>query len=106
MHALVIVLHLIACFSLVLIVLLQSGKGQNMGSMFGGGGGGGSQTLFGSSGASSFLTKATTAVAVVFMLTSLTLAYVSKSDQESVISDYLPATQQEEQQVPVDNSDR
>ena len=104
MHALVIVIHLIACFSLVLIVLLQSGKGQNMGSMVGGGGG--SQTLFGSSGASSFLTKATTAVAVVFMLTSLTLAYVSKSGQESVISDYLPATQQEEQQVPVDNSDR
>ena len=104
MHALIIVLHLIACFSLVLIVLLQSGKGQNMGSMFGGGGG--SQTLFGSSGASSFLTKATTAVAVVFMLTSLTLAYVSKSGQESVISDYLPATQQEEQQVPADNSDR
>ncbi len=104
MHALVIVIHLIACFSLVLIVLLQSGKGQNMGSMFGGGGG--SQTLFGSSGASSFLTKATTAVAVVFMLTSLTLAYVSKSGQESVISDYLPATQQEEQQVPADPSDR
>lgn len=104
MHALIIVIHLIACFSLVLIVLLQSGKGQNMGSMFGGGGG--SQTLFGSSGASSFLTKATTAVAVVFMLTSLTLAYVSKSGQESVISDYLPATQQEEQQVPADPSDR
>ena len=103
MHALVIVIHLIACFSLVLIVLLQSGKGQNMGSMFGGAG---SQTLFGSSGASSFLTKATTAVAVVFMLTSLTLAYVSKSGQESVISDYLPGTQQEEPQVPADNSDR
>ena len=102
MHALIIVIHLIACFSLILIVLLQSGKGQNMGSMFGGSG---SQTLFGSSGASSFLTKATTAVAVVFMLTSLTLAYVSKSGQESVISDYLPATQQEEQQVPADDSD-
>ncbi len=101
MHALVIVIHLIACFSLILIVLLQSGKGQNMGSMFGGSG---SQTVFGSSGASSFLTKATTAVAVVFMLTSLTLAYVAKSGQESVISDYLPPMQQEEQQVPADNS--
>ena len=92
MHALVVIIHLIACFSLILIVLLQSGKGQSMGAMFGGGGG--SQTLFGSSGASSFLTKATTALAVVFMLTSLTLAYVSKAGHESI----MPVTQQEEQQ--------
>ncbi len=93
MHALVVIIHLIACFSLILIVLLQSGKGQSMGAMFGGGGGG-SQSLFGSSGASSFFTKATTALAVVFMLTSLTLAYVSKAGHESI----MPVTQQEEQQ--------
>lgn len=92
MHLLIIIIHLIACFSLIMIVLLQSGKGQSMGAMFGGG----SQALFGSSGASSFLTKITTAVAVVFMLTSLTLAYVSKSGQESVIPD-TPTTQQEQQ---------
>ena len=96
MHALIITVHLLACFSLILIVLLQSGKGQAMGSMFGGSG---SQTLFGSSGASSFLTKATTAVAVVFMLTSLTLAYVTKGDDESIIRNLSPATQ-EEPQVP------
>ncbi len=101
MHALVVIIHLIACFSLILIVLLQSGKGQSMGAMFGGSG---SQALFGSSGASSFLTKATTAVAVVFMLTSLTLAYVSKSGQESVIPDFLPITQQE-QQVPASDDE-
>ncbi len=93
MHALVIIIHLIACFSLIMIVLLQSGKGQSMGAMFGGSG---SQALFGSSGASSFLTKATTAMAVVFMLTSLTLAYVSKSGEESVVTDHLPRTQQEQ----------
>ncbi len=102
MHALVVIIHLIACFSLILIVLLQSGKGQSMGAMFGGGGG--SQTLFGSSGASSFFTKATTALAVVFMLTSLTLAYVAKTGHESI----MPVTQQEEQQeqpVPLTDDD-
>ncbi len=99
MHALIIIIHLIACFSLILIVLLQSGKGQSMGAMFGGSG---SQALFGSSGAGSFLTKATTAVAVVFMLTSLTLAYVSNSGQESVIRNYLPITQEEPQQPPIE----
>jgi preprotein translocase subunit SecG len=95
MHLLIIIIHLIACFSLIMIVLLQSGKGQSMGAMFGGGGG--SKSLFGS-GASSFMTKATTTVAVVFMLTSLTLAYVSKTGQDSIIRDFPAGTQQEQPQ--------
>lgn len=74
MSALLIILHVIVCIALILIVLLQTGKGADMGAAFGGGG---SQTLFGSTGASSFLSKATTAAAVVFMVTSLSLAYVS-----------------------------
>jgi preprotein translocase subunit SecG len=98
MHSLVIIIHLIACFSLIMIVLLQSGKGQSMGAMFGGGGG--SKSLFGSSGAGGFLTKATTTVAVVFMLTSLTLAYVSKSDQESIIPDTRPGIHLDELDEP------
>ncbi len=57
-----------------MIVLLQTGKGADMGAAFGGGS---SQTLFGSTGASTFLTKATTAAAIIFMLTSLGLAYMS-----------------------------
>jgi len=57
-----------------MIVLLQTGKGADMGAAFGGGSG---QTLFGSTGASTFLTKATTAAAIIFMLTSLGLAYMS-----------------------------
>jgi len=57
-----------------MIVLLQTGKGADMGAAFGGGG---SQTLFGSTGASTFLSKATTVAAIVFMLTSLILAYMS-----------------------------
>jgi len=57
-----------------MIVLLQTGKGADMGAAFGGGA---SQTLFGTTGASTFLSKATTVAAVVFMLTSLVLAYMS-----------------------------
>jgi preprotein translocase subunit SecG len=74
MSALLVIVHVIVCIALILIVLLQTGKGADMGAAFGGGG---SQTLFGSTGASSFLGKATTGAAVVFMVTSLSLAYVS-----------------------------
>jgi preprotein translocase subunit SecG len=73
MSAIVVIIHVIVCVALILIVLLQTGKGADMGMVFGGGG---SQTLFGASGASTFLGKATTIVAVVFMLTSFSLAYM------------------------------
>lgn len=74
MSILLIVIHVVVCIALIMIVLLQTGKGADMGAAFGGGS---SQTLFGSRGASTFLSKATTVAAIVFMLTSLTLAYVS-----------------------------
>lgn len=85
MSALLIVIHIIVCIALIMIVLLQTGKGQDMGAAFGGGA---SNTLFGSTGASTFLGKATTAAAIIFMITSLTLAYVSGHRMEgSVITD-------------------
>jgi preprotein translocase subunit SecG len=68
---LITIVHVIACIVLILTVLLQAGKGANMGAVFGGS----SQTVFGSSGPGSFLGKMTTAVAVIFMLTSLSLSY-------------------------------
>jgi preprotein translocase subunit SecG len=74
MSLLLIILHVAVCVALIMIVLLQTGKGADMGAAFGGGS---SQTLFGSTGASTFLSKATTAAAVIFMLTSLALAYIS-----------------------------
>lgn len=70
MRLIIILIHVAACLGLILIVLLQKGKGADMGAVFGGS----SQTLFGSSGASSFFQKLTAGVAVVFMGTSLTLA--------------------------------
>ncbi|MBW2120647.1 MAG: preprotein translocase subunit SecG [Deltaproteobacteria bacterium] len=69
----VLIVHIIVCLALILIILLQSGKGAEMGAAFGGS----SQTLFGSPGAAGFLTKITTVAAVVFMLTSLLLAFWS-----------------------------
>jgi preprotein translocase subunit SecG len=76
MSVLLIILHVVVCIALILIVLLQTGKGADIGAAFGGGG---SQTLFGSTGASTFLSKATTVAAIVFMLTSLSLAYIYSS---------------------------
>jgi preprotein translocase subunit SecG len=69
------VLHVLACLFLIVVVLLQRGKGAEMGAVFGGGAG---ATVFGSRGAGNFLTRMTTAAAVIFMLTSLTLAYVAQ----------------------------
>jgi preprotein translocase subunit SecG len=74
MSILLIIIHIIVSVALIMIVLLQTGKGADMGAAFGGGS---SQTLFGSTGASTFLSKATTAAAIIFMVTSLGLAYLS-----------------------------
>jgi preprotein translocase subunit SecG len=73
MGTLIIIVHVIVCLMLVGIVLLQSGKGADMGAAFGGS----SQALFGGAGPAPFLTRITTIAAVVFMLTSLVLAYIS-----------------------------
>jgi preprotein translocase subunit SecG len=72
MSAVVTVLHVIACVFLIAVVLLQRGKGAQIGAVFGGGAG---STIFGSRGAGNFLTKLTAGAAAVFMLTSLSLSY-------------------------------
>jgi preprotein translocase subunit SecG len=74
MHTLVIIIHLVACFLMIGAILLQSGKGAEIGAAFGGS----SQTVFGSRGPANFLSKFTVVVAVVFMMTSLSLAILAK----------------------------
>jgi len=74
------ILHLFVCIFLIIVVLLQAGKGGGMGIAFGGGGG--SQTVFGSSGAGNFLTRLTAVTAFLFLVTSLGLAHYS-SQQDS-----------------------
>lgn len=72
MYTLIVILHVIVSITLILVILLQTGKGSDIGAVFGGGS---SQTLFGSSGPTSFLGKLTAGAAIIFMLTSLFLAY-------------------------------
>ena len=72
MPAVVTVLHVIVCIFLIAVVLLQRGKGAQIGAVFGGGAG---STLFGSRGAGNFLTKLTAIAATLYMLTSLSLSY-------------------------------
>ena len=88
MHVLLIFIHVVVCIALIMIVLLQTGKGADMGAAFGGGS---SQTLFGSTGASTFLSKATTVAAIVFMITSLALAYMSSNRTGKSIMTTTPA---------------
>src|SRR6266545_5486785 len=80
MHTFLTGLHIVVCVFLILVVLLQAGKGGGMGIAFGGAG---SQTVFGSSGAGNFLTRLTSITAIVFLLTSLGLAhYASQQDSK------------------------
>ena len=72
MSYLLIALHVVVCIALIVIVLLQMGKGAEVGASFGAGG---SQTIFGASGGASFMGKVTAGAAIIFMLTSLALAY-------------------------------
>jgi preprotein translocase subunit SecG len=73
MFGFVTALHVIICIALIMIVLLQTGKGAEMGAAFGGS----TQTVFGSSGPAGFLNKLTTGVAILFMITSLSLCYLT-----------------------------
>jgi len=86
-------LHVLTCFILILVVLLQSGRAADLAGAFGGAG---SQTAFGPRGAATFLSKATTFLAIVFMLTSLALAlYASSPGAGSLVEETpKPATQQ------------
>jgi len=88
MSVLLTVIHIMACFLLVGIVLLQAGKGADIGAAFGAGA---SQTMFGSRGVTTVLQKATAGIAITFMLTSLGLAYYSrKGNVASVVDEGAP----------------
>src|SRR5215475_4087046 len=88
MYTVITIVHVLSCIFLVLVVLLQTGKGADMGAVFGGS----SSTVFGSSGAGTFLTRLTTATAVVFMLTSLSLTYFSSRRNTATVFDSAPAS--------------
>lgn len=95
MTTLLLFVHVVVCFALIVIVLLQGGKGADIGATFGAGS---SQTVFGATGGQSFMSKLTTGAAVIFMLTSLILAYYyAKPGADSIMPASVgQATQQAE----------
>ncbi|MBJ6726220.1 preprotein translocase subunit SecG [Geomesophilobacter sediminis] len=88
MTILLVTLHVLVCIALIIVVLLQSGKGAEMGASFGASG---SQSVFGAGGGNTFMSKLTTSAAIIFMLTSLSLAFVSsKGGGSSIMSSKRP----------------
>jgi preprotein translocase subunit SecG len=83
------IIHVIVSIGLILVVLLQTGKGAEVGAVFGGS----SATIFGSSGAGNFLTKLTSGMAIVFMCTSLALGYFAgRKPSATIFDDRTPVT--------------
>ncbi|MBI4635752.1 MAG: preprotein translocase subunit SecG [Candidatus Rokubacteria bacterium] len=89
MHVALIVVHVIMCFAIIGMVLLQSGKGADIGSAFGGAG---SQAVFGSMGTPTLLGKITTGIAILFTLTSFSLAVLGGERGGSVVRERAPVS--------------
>jgi preprotein translocase subunit SecG len=98
LYYMIVTLHIIVCVILVLVVLLQSGKGADLAGAFGGGA---TQTAFGSRGPASFLSKMTTGAAIVFMITSIALSMIStKRESKSVLETDKEQTAQPAKKAP------
>src|SRR4051794_24646953 len=87
MHTFVTVIHIVTCVLLVLVVLIQSGKGAEISASFSGS----SQTVFGSSGGANFFTHFTQGAAAIFMITSLTLTVMGTQNRKSLFETPAPA---------------
>ena len=104
MTSALLVIHVMVSVAIVVLVLMQQGRGADMGAAFGGG----SQTLFGARGSASFLSRITGGLAAVFFVTSLTLAYIySQSTQPQSVTEQIqaqpaPAAQDDIPQAPAD----
>lgn len=94
---LVLILHLLSALAVIGLVLIQQGKGAEAGSGFGSGSAG---TVFGSSGAGNFLTKITTIIAIVFFLTSFSLAYFAKGKADIARNLGIPEVVDEQTVLP------
>lgn len=101
-----IILHVITCFLLIVVVLMQSSKGGGLSGAFGGGGG---EAMFGGRETATFLSKATTYLAVIFMVTSLSLAFLSADrggvEAESVLRKAAQRGERVETVVPEEQTD-
>ena len=91
MFTLFVIVHVIVALVLILVVLLQSGKAGDLASAFGGAG---SQAAFGARGTATLLTKATTVCAVIFMITCLGLAILSRGNRGSSVMERVPISEE------------
>jgi preprotein translocase subunit SecG len=102
MTSFLLVLHFIVCIFMIIVILLQAGKGADIGAAFGGG----SQAVFGPRGAATFLSKLTTISAVIFLGTSIYLANVSKQKESSTVlkGATLPAQPMKAETAPLETA--
>ncbi|GKS66229.1 protein-export membrane protein SecG [Nitrospira sp.] len=97
LYTAIVVIHVFVCFLMIGAILLQSGKGAEIGASFGGS----SQTVFGSRGPANFLSKLTVVVAAIFMVTSFSLAILAKQQNfSSTVIDMQPQNESKSESVP------
>ncbi|MFA5974866.1 MAG: preprotein translocase subunit SecG [Elusimicrobiota bacterium] len=89
MYGIVVFIHVIVCIGLILVVLFQAGKGAGLGNLFGGGGGG--DQLFSAPSGSAFIRKATTTIAIIFVLTSIFLTIMSSHSTRRSLMERVPS---------------
>lgn len=95
-------LHIVCALSIIMLVLVQYGKGTDMGTAMGGA----SQTIFGSSGSGSFLTKLTTIFALIFAITSISLSFfMDHKPKDKIISEMIKTEEVENNTLPDDNQE-
>lgn len=87
MYGFIVFVHMIVCVGLILVVLFQTGKGAGLGGLFGGGGG---DQLFSAPSGSAFLRKTTTGMAIVFVLTSISLTILASHRAQRSLMEQIP----------------
>ena len=111
MNLLILIVHVLAAASVIGLVLMQHGKGADMGAAFGSGSAG---SLFGASGSANFLSRSTAVFAVIFFVTSMGLSYLSfeksgsvgvMSTQEVPVTQDLPVTEEQIEPEPAADGD-
>ncbi len=103
MEQIILIVHVLAALAIIGLILVQQGKGADMGASFGAGA---SQTLFGSDGSGNVLTRATAVLATLFFVTSLSLAYVAK--QRSAMGDDIidvPVLEESREVAPIPDAE-
>lgn len=98
MYQLVLIIHVLAAIGLIGLVLIQHGKGADIGAAFGAGA---SNTIFGSQGMGSFLFKMTGGLALIFFATSLSLSYMVSSQYQKTVQQAIPQQTTPGSKIPV-----